>query len=453
MRKILLVEPAYRNKFPPLGLMKLSTYHKLRGDYISFEKGLNPAKKNQQWDIIYISTLFTFYWKATIKTIDYYLNSVKDKSNIVVGGITATLLGDELEMEFPGITVKRGLLNKRGDIDCANGIIIDELIPDYSLLDDIDYEYSLKDSYIAYATKGCPRRCKFCAVHRIEPDFIHYLPLKKQVICVDEIYGKKQDLILMDNNALASDKFEVIIADILDLGFERGAKLNGRKRIVDFNQGLDMRYVTDKKMQLLARTAIEPLRIAFDDISMQQQYEDTITCASKYGLLELSNYVLYNYKDTPEDFYQRLRVNVLLNEKLGTKIYSFPMKYIPLNAKDRTFVGRHWNKRIIRGIQCVLLATRGLISPKRPFFEAAFGKSYEEFLKIVYMPDEYIIYRRNHENNGAFEWRKTYSQLTSNQMNQFLEIISDNKIEEKDVVRQKSKRLKTILSHYIESKR
>lgn len=52
MRHILLVEPAYKNKFPPLGLMKLSTYHKLRGDYIQFVKGCDSKLRNIKWDSI-----------------------------------------------------------------------------------------------------------------------------------------------------------------------------------------------------------------------------------------------------------------------------------------------------------------------------------------------------------------------------------------------------------------
>ena len=38
-RNILLVEPNYKNKFPPVALMKFSTYHKRRGDNVVFFKG------------------------------------------------------------------------------------------------------------------------------------------------------------------------------------------------------------------------------------------------------------------------------------------------------------------------------------------------------------------------------------------------------------------------------
>ena len=77
--KILLVEPGYKNKYPPLGLMKISAYHKLKGDDVIFVKGENKELRAQMWDRIYITTLFTFYWRKTIKTIEYYMYSVSDK--------------------------------------------------------------------------------------------------------------------------------------------------------------------------------------------------------------------------------------------------------------------------------------------------------------------------------------------------------------------------------------
>lgn len=448
MRRILLVEPDYKNKYPPLGLMKISTYHKLKGDYVNFIKGCDPKARQITWDRIYVSTLFTFYWDITIKTIKYYSDSVKSLSNIYVGGVMATLLSDEIEKET-GAKVIRGLLNRPGMLDANDKRNIDDAIPDYHILNETDYDYGLKDSYLTYATRGCPNRCRFCAVNLLEPDFIHYLPIKKQVIGINEIYGPKKDLILMDNNVLASSKFDHIINDILDLGFHKGAKYNGKMRIVDFNQGTDAHYLTTSKMALLAKTAIRPLRIAFDNIKMKKIYISKIKLARDYGILNLSNYVLYNFTDSPEDFYERLKINVILNEEIGTKIYSFPMKYIPLNAKNRSFIGKHWNKKIIRGIQCILLATKGLISPRRDFFEVAFGSTYQEFLEIVYMPEDYIIYRRKHESNGAFDWQSTYKKLTKNEEVTFVDIISKNKVAKDDVSKVTSLKLKRLLSHYI----
>ena len=450
MRRILLVEPGYRNKYPPLGLMKISSYHKLAGDEVHFVKGCKASFREMNWDRVYISTLFTFFWSETIRTIRYYLRAVLRPEDVVVGGVMATLLGDDIRKET-GVTVLPGLLDKPGIMDKGSPIIVDGLIPDYQILESIDYAYGVNNAYIAYATRGCPNRCQFCAVHKIEPCFSHYLPIQRQVKGIEDVYGAKQDLILLDNNVLASRFFKRIINDICALGFEKGAKLGGRMRRVDFNQGVDARRLSEKKMALLAETAIRPLRIAFDHISMKDLYVSRIRLAAKYGLLNLSNYVLYNYMDTPADFYERLRSNCALNEELGTKIYSFPMKYIPLKARDRSYVGKNWNRKLIRGVQCILLATRGMVSPRLEFFKAAFGASPEDFLEIALMPDEYIIHRRLHENNGAAEWMDIFHSLTKSQRSVLFDIHSNGRITEAHFKRTKSPRFRRLLEHYIEA--
>ncbi len=452
MRRILLVEPGYQNKYPPLGLMKISSYHKLLGDEVQFVKGRRASFRSQSWDRIYISTLFTFFWSKTIRTILYYKKSVAQSENVIVGGVMATLLEDDIRKET-GVTIIPGLIDKPGMLDKGNPTIVDALIPDYQILESIDYIYGVQDAYIAYATRGCPNRCKFCAVHKIEPCFRHYLPMQRQIKGIEDVYGAKQDLILLDNNVLASRFFKRIIHDIKALGFERGAKLRGRMRCVDFNQGVDARELSEKKMALLSETAIRPLRIAFDHITMKNRYVSRIRLAVKYELLNLSNYVLYNYTDTPTDFYERLRINCALNEELGTKIYSFPMKYIPLTSKDRSHVGKNWNRKLLRGIQCILIATRGMVSPRMEFFKAAFGESPQQFIEIALMPDEYIIHRRLHENNGAADWSRIYHSLTENQRQMLYNIHSEGPVNNVHYKRSKSPRFRRILEHYLEADR
>ena len=68
--KVLLVEPGYKNKYPPLGLMKISAYHKALGDEVIFVKGEEKSLKGMKWDRIYITTLFTSS-KAKRKVLNY----------------------------------------------------------------------------------------------------------------------------------------------------------------------------------------------------------------------------------------------------------------------------------------------------------------------------------------------------------------------------------------------
>lgn len=373
-RKILLIEPAYKTKYPPLGLMKISTFHKRLGDKVVFYKGTEAKIRDQKWDIIYITTMFTYQWKTTLETIKYYQRN-KSNKNIKIGGILASLMQKEIEKETD-IKPHFGLYKK-----------VDRLLPDYDLSKGV-YEYPINNASIGYMTRGCVRKCPFCAVPKLEPKYIPFISLKNQV---DQ---KRKDLILLDNNVLASPKFSKIIEEIKKYGFYKGARLNGKLRFVDFNQGVDARLLTEGKMKLLSEIAINPLRIAFDHIKLKKLYINKIKLAYKYGIKQLSNYVLYNFQDTLEDFYERLRINVDLNEKLGLSIFSFPMRYIPLNAKERGFVDNpHWTKTQLRGIQCILHATHGVVGPRKKFFERAFGVSAKEFKYIIEQPEDKIFHR------------------------------------------------------------
>ncbi len=424
---VLLVEPGYKNKYPPLGLMKIAAFHKRRGDHVVFVKGLNKDLKSQIWDRIYLSTLFGFYWDATVAAINYYRDSVKKRRKFFIGGPMATLMSKELE-ESTGVTVIKGLLNRPGQIKLKREEEIDSIIPNYKILGEVDYEYPVHDAYLAYMTRGCVRKCPFCAVPIIEPEYSGYVPLKEKLQVIAKKYGEKKDLMLLDNNVLASDSFSKIIDEIVESGFYKGAKLGKRNRYVDFNQGIDLRLLTKEKMAQLARLPIKPLRIAFDHYSLKDSYIQKVEWAAEYGLLNLSNYILYNFKDTPREFYERLKVNIELNERLGTKIFSFPMKYVPLTAKDRKFVGENWTPKYLRGIKCVLQATHGVVGPKRKFFEYAFGSNFKEFLRLLLLPEDYIIYRAQNEQR-AIQWAKEYDALSEPEVKLFNELVLNNKFD------------------------
>ena len=444
-KKILLIEPAYKNKYPPLGLMKISAFHKQKGDEVYFVKGLDKTTRERLWDRVYITTLFSFHWAETIKTIKYYEFSVRDPQKFFIGGPMATLMAEEIQKET-GFHPVIGLLNVKGKLGLSGDDKVDSMIPDYSILNEIPYQYPASNAYFAYMTRGCKRKCTFCAVPKIEPFYLEYIPLKKQIQMINNKYGEKKDLLLLDNNVLASSKFDQIIDEIKEIGFHKGAKFDNKLRHVDFNQGIDLRLLTKEKMKRLVELAIFPLRIAFDHVSLKEKYIEKIEWAAEYGLSRLSNYILYNYEDTPEEFYERLKINVELNKRLGTHIYSFPMKYIPVTNKDRHFVGKYWTPKYLRSIQCILQATHGVVSPSKVFFEAAFGKSVKEFMKLLIMPSEYIIFREDHKNNGTAKWNEQLSSLTHKQRSDFLDIIKDNRFD--NATHSKFREVNALLEHY-----
>lgn len=284
-RKVLLVEPNYKNKYPPMPLMKLATYYRRCGDDVRFFKGdlkkfvaellaeqlyteladaslaryfamlvkfirlgkyetleaipsfeeheeyLEIAKYYRdrfkkkdypRFDIVCVTTLFTFYWAQTIDTINFCKQLVKKDGRLLVGGIAATILPEHIEAET-GIRPHVGLLDRPGVLDAGNTDIIDELPLDYSILEEIDYKYPAGEAYFAYMTRGCIRNCAFCAVKTLEPRYKEYISIKQQLVAIDSQFGKQRNLLLMDNNVFASARFFDIIDEIKECGYGVGA--------------------------------------------------------------------------------------------------------------------------------------------------------------------------------------------------------------------------------------
>ena len=207
-------------------------------------------------------------------------------------------------------------------------------------------------------------------------------------------------------------------------------------------------------MQKLSEINTRPLCIAFDHYAQRDVYIDAVTKVAECGIMELSNYLLYNFEDEPSELYYRMKINVDLCEKLGVTIYSFPMKYHPISDpayfKNRDYLGKHWNRKFIRAVQAVLNSTKGKIGKGIDFFEEAFGRNLDEYYKILWMPETFIIYRRKYDQNLrerladkyttrsaedcnlANEWWDKFCALSDEKLQRAKSIISLNKFKEED---------------------
>ena len=436
VKKILLIEPGYPNKYPPLGLMKLAAYHGPLGrdDRVKFVKGQEREVLLEPWDRIYVTTLFSFEWKRTADAIDFAIQAAGGhREHVFVGGIAASLMHEQFvaESKWAGVRFIKGLLDsppasalqlsaKEEEFghDDLLGTPIEELAPDYSILDHVDYHYPVHDAYFGYASRGCVRKCSFCGVPQLEGDQRDMPPLSNLINGIRNRHGEKKDLVLMDNNITAAPKYQEVIAEIADLGFEAGATLmrNGKrpvKRRVDFNQGVDARILSKSPMYLreMRRICISPLRIAFDHIGIRKPYETAIRMAADNRITSLSNYMLYNFMDTPEDLYQRMRLNIDLNEELDVRIWSFPMRYQPVNLKDRSHLGKNWNRYYLRSFQIMLQATHGVVSGNPKFFARVYGQDQKEFQNLLSLPHAFLFNRNHFEFGEGKGCRDEYEDL------------------------------------------
>ena len=478
-KNVLLIEPGYKNKYPPLGLMKLAQYHGPEGkrDNVRFIKGEDLSVLGRAWDRIYITTLFSFEFAKISQSIDFALKVANgDADKVFVGGIAASLMPDRfseraswhgvrfiqgLLAESPAKALKLDAYSEELYSDDVDGPAIEDLVPDYSILDQIDYKYPVRDAYFAYASRGCIRKCAFCGVPKLEGAQRDAASLTAVVRNIEARYGPKKDLILMDNNVVASTRFHEIIAEIRDLGFVPNAKLTvGRvpvQRRVDFNQGVDARILCKDPgyLRALATVCLKPLRIAFDHLGLIQPYERAVRYAHEVGLLSMSNYMLYNFHDDPADLFERMRINVKLNEELGIRIWSFPMRYQPTWLPDRSHVGEKWTRYQLRSMQLILQATHGVVSGEPSFFKRAFGDTAEEFSDLLMRPHHYIFNRDWYEiydGRAEFgEFQNEFKKLNAAEKSELLGLIAS--VDPRDLRDQiqfaNTKKVRTIMRHFV----
>lgn len=308
--KVLLVEPKkskeYHTTYPSLGLLKLASHHKQKGDNVRFVRGF--SENGFKPDTIYITSLFTYAFKPVHDVIRYYSQRYK-KAKIVVGGIYATLCPDHLKDTFEignRIEIHKGLVPEAEDV-----------LPDYSFMPEWK-------SSILFSSRGCIRKCHFCSVPQIEPEF----KPKKSIRHL--IYPGHKKVIFWDNNILASPYWSDIFKEVEELGLE-----------IDFNQGLDARLITEEITLRLKRLRIPLIRLAYDCNQIRRPLQKAIDLLKNAGIKgrKVLIYCLYNTEyDTPEDFLNRIK------DLLDWGVVAYPMRYEPLNPRPKnTYISLNWS--------------------------------------------------------------------------------------------------------------
>jgi hypothetical protein len=298
---ILLVEPEYYTRYPPLGLLKIASMQKFQQNRVFFHRGNRPALEAPLK--IYITSLFTYAWKPVHETAEYYRN-LYPNAEIVLGGIYATLMNEHANLACID-TLYKGL--------CSEA---EAFKPDYSLIPGWK-------TNILFATRGCIRKCPFCAVPRIEgPMRVNDGNIKNKV---NTNFNR---IILWDNNILAAPNWSNLVSELTELNFH-----------VDFNQGLDIRLMKPKMINSLKKIKLNPIRMAYDNIQEKAALRTTIPAldAAGFDRRQMIVYTLYNFNDTPEDFWQRVV------DLLSWGVVSYPMRYEPLNTLVKNkYISPYW---------------------------------------------------------------------------------------------------------------
>lgn len=234
------------------------------------------------------------HYKRILPNVELYL-----------GGIYASILPDHAQKSGADY-IHIGVFSESEDLMPAY-----DLVPEW-------------DASILFSSRGCNRRCAYCAVWRMEGSINSSKRTIKHLV-----YPTHKRIILWDNNLLQSPHSWAILDELIDIG-----------KPVDFNQGLDARLITEEVAEKLSKTRFLCLRISYDHSAMRSYVKKAIERIIGYGIRgrRILVYTLYNFEDDPEDFYQRV------NDVLDWGAVVYPMRYEPLDALERwKFIAERWD--------------------------------------------------------------------------------------------------------------
>jgi len=210
--KVLLVEPNFpipkksknHKNFLPIGLLKLHDYYKSKGHGTKLVRGNENKRKigtRFKPDQILITSLFTYWSKYVWETVAYYRNNYPN-AKIIIGGIYASLMGDDQEFRKKLRKYKASVhfgVHKGAEKYAKTNTL------NYSILSNpspVDYQ-------IIHASRGCVRHCDFCGTWKIEPNFQAKNNIKGEI--------EHRKLVFYDNNLLMNPYIENIFSELIEL--------------------------------------------------------------------------------------------------------------------------------------------------------------------------------------------------------------------------------------------
>lgn len=290
--KIALIDVDGHN-FPNLALMRISSYHKQKGDTVEWW-----WTDFEHYDIVYMSKIFSFS-----KDVDEPINADK----VIKGGT--------------GYAIK--LINGKEVYDKSKDMElpaeIESCFPDYSIYPQFDYAVSM-------TSRGCPRGCSFCHVKAKEGC------RSIKVANVSDFWCGQKSIVILDPNITACpEKF-----DLYEQYINTGAMLN-------FSQGLDIRLITEKDMEYINRMRLKTLHFAWDNPQDKledkfQLFAERFRRKSNIGMV----YCLTNFNSTMDE--NLYRIYTLRDMGYDPYVMIYDKEHAPKEVKD---LQRWCNNKII----------------------------------------------------------------------------------------------------------
>ena len=278
-----------KHRFPNLAAMKLSGWHKLRGDCVKLLLSYDDVV---DYDKVYISKVFTdTKVPQTILTLP----------NVEYGGTGffydhAPKLPNEIEHHMPDYHLYDEWVN----MQIKHGAKRD------------DFKYYL-DYSIGFVTRGCFRQCEFC-VNK------NYTQCVQHSSVVEFMDTARPKICLLDDNFFACPQWKEIIEDIKSTG----------KRF-QFKQGLDERLLTDEKIhELMSWKYDGEIIFAFDNIADKTLIEGKLSRITELypnHKKQFKFYVLcgYDRSDKYDDAFWKLDIkNTFERIKILSKYAAIP---------------------------------------------------------------------------------------------------------------------------------